>query len=123
MFKSDKDSYVQETETVIAPSVRVEGDFVSEGNIRIEGAVLGSVSTKQDLFVGENAEITAEVSANNAAISGTLKGNIKVKDKLELTSTARIYGDIQASVLTVESGALMDGNLLVGGTGTLDGLK
>jgi len=115
MFKNDKEPFAQEAETVIAPSVRVEGDFVSEGNIRIEGAVAGSVITKQDLFVGRDAEITASVTARNATISGALHGNLKVEDQLELTETARVDGDIEAKVLTVAPGATLLGKLNIGG--------
>lgn len=115
MFKNDKEPFAQEAETVIAPSVRVEGDFVSEGNIRVEGAVTGSVDTKQDLLVGRDAEITASVTARNATISGTLHGDLKVEDQLELTETARIDGDIEAKVLTVAPGATLQGKLNIGG--------
>lgn len=116
MFKNEKDMPAHsEPETVIAPSVRVEGDFVSGGNIRIEGAVAGSVDTKSDLTVGTDAEITADVKARNASVSGTLHGNLRVSDRLELTSTAHIYGDVEAQILTVEAGATIDGKLSIGG--------
>lgn len=116
MFKNEKESLGHsEAETVIAPSVRVEGDFVSEGNIRIEGAVAGSVDTKSDLMVGTDAEITADVKARNSVISGTLHGNLTVSERLELTSTAHIYGDVNAQVLTVDAGATIEGKLSIGG--------
>lgn len=116
MFKNDRDTttVAHETETVIAPSVRVEGDFVSEGNVRIEGEVKGSISTERDLIVGENAKITAGVQARNAVIAGELHGNLRVFDRLELASTARIYGDIQSKVLSVAPGAMMKGQLIIG---------
>lgn len=116
MFKNEKDMLApsQETETVIAPSVRVEGDFVSEGNVRIEGTVTGSISTERDLIVGENAKITANVQARNGVIAGELHGNLRVFDRLELSATARIHGDIQAKVLSVAPGAMMRGQLVIG---------
>ncbi len=114
MFKNEKDTLVQETETVIAPSVRVEGDFVSEGNVRIEGQVSGSIATERDLTVGEQAKITANVVANNAMIAGEMRGNLKISERLELSSTARVYGDIQAKVLTVSPGAAMTGHVAIG---------
>ena len=116
MFKNERDmtSVANETETVIAPSVRVEGDFVSEGNVHIEGEVKGSISTERDLIVGENAKITAGVQARNGVIAGELHGNLRVFDRLELASTARIYGDIQAKVLSVAPGAMMKGQLIIG---------
>lgn len=116
MFKNERDTtnVAHETETVIAPSVRVEGDFVSEGNVRIEGEVKGSISTERDLIVGEAAKITAGVQARNGVIAGELHGNLRVFDRLELASTARIYGDIQAKVLSVAPGAMMKGQLIIG---------
>ncbi len=103
-----------ETETVIAPSVRVEGDFVSEGNVRIEGMVTGSIATERDLIVGENAKIKADVQARNATLAGELHGNLRVFDRLELSATAHVYGDIQAKVLSVAPGAIMRGQLVIG---------
>lgn len=116
MFKNERDLMTgeQETETVIAPSVRVEGDFVSEGNVRIEGAVTGSVRTARDLIVGENAKITADVEARNGTIAGELHGNLRIYDRLELAATARIHGDIQAKVLAVAPGAMMRGQMVIG---------
>ncbi len=115
MFKNEKEAYgQQEAETVIAASVRVEGDFVSQGNVRIEGAVSGSISTEADLFVGERAEITADVSAKNGMIAGEMRGNLKVTERLELGATARVYGDIQAKVLAVSPGAVMNGKVMIG---------
>lgn len=117
MFKNEKEpSAHSEVETVIAPSVRVEGDFVSAGDIRIEGAVAGSVDTKSDLMVGADAEITADVKSRNATISGTLHGNLRVSDRLELTKSAHVFGDVEAQILTVEAGAVIDGRLSIGGS-------
>jgi len=114
MFKNEREDLVHEAETVIAPSVRVEGDFVSEGNVRIEGSVSGSIATDRDLLVGEKANITANVTALNAIISGEMNGNLKVTEKIELTSTARLFGDIQAKVLSVSPGAILNGRLMIG---------
>lgn len=115
MFKNERDAAMgQETETVIAPSVRVEGDFVSEGNVRIEGIVTGSIATERDLIVGEAAKITANVQARNGTLAGELHGNLRIFDRLELSSTARVFGDIQAKVLSVAPGAVMRGQLVIG---------
>src|SRR3990167_9425170 len=94
-----------EVETVVGPSVNVEGDFASEGNIIVKGTVSGSVHTSRFLFVEVGAKIMANVRAGNAKISGEVKGNLKVRETIELTSTAKVLGDIEARVLSVEPGA------------------
>ncbi|PIP18109.1 MAG: cell shape determination protein CcmA [Parcubacteria group bacterium CG23_combo_of_CG06-09_8_20_14_all_35_9] len=99
----------KEIETIIGPSVKVEGDFSGEGNVVVEGVVNGTLKTKQNLTVGEHAKISADVEAINAEISGQVKGNIKAKEKLELTNTAKIFGDIEAKILIVKAGAIFNG--------------
>lgn len=96
-------------DTIIAQGVRVEGDFNSKGNIIIEGTVLGSVKTNNNLHVGERAKIAATVAAKDAFVAGEVQGNVKIKEKLELAATARIYGDIEARTLIVNAGAILNG--------------
>ncbi len=96
-------------ETVVGPSVKIQGDLNSEGNIRIEGSVTGKVQTTQSVHVGEAAVITADMLAGNAIIAGQVQGNIKVTGNLILQSSARINGDIACAILRVEDGALFSG--------------
>jgi cytoskeletal protein CcmA (bactofilin family) len=62
-----------EVETVVGPSVNVEGDFASEGNIVVKGTVSGSVATSKFLLVEQGAKIVANVRAGSAKISGEVK--------------------------------------------------
>lgn len=104
-------------ETIIAQGVRVEGDFVSQGSISIQGEVIGSVKTDADLEVGETAKIEASVSARNARIAGEIKGNVEVQERLDLLASARVLGDIAAQMLSIEPGASISGKLVVGDFG------
>lgn len=96
-------------ETVVGPSVKIQGDLNSEGNIRIEGAVAGKVQTTQSVHVGEHAKIAADVVAGNAIIAGEVHGNVKVVESLILQPSARIVGDISCGILRVEEGAQFSG--------------
>ena len=78
-----------EVETVVGPSVNVEGDFASEGNIVIKGTVSGSVFTSKHLTVEMGAKIIANVRAGSATIAGEVKGNMKIKESLELFNIVR----------------------------------
>lgn len=102
-------------ETVVGPSVVVEGDFSSEGNIIVKGTVSGSVHTSKLLRVEEGAKIFANVKAGHAVVAGTIRGNAKISDRLELAGTARIAGDVECAVLVVEAGALMHGKIAMTG--------
>lgn len=104
-----------EVETVVGPSVNVEGDFASEGNIVVKGTVSGSVFTSKHLTVEKGAKIVANVRAGSATIAGEIKGNVKVKDSLELMSTSKVIGDIDAKNLRIESGAILYGKVTMPG--------
>lgn len=108
-------------ETVVGPSVVVEGDFSSEGNIVVKGTVSGSVHTSKLLRVEEGAKIFANVKAGNAIVAGTIRGNAKIADRLELVGTARIAGDVECAVLVVEAGALIHGKMSMAGIEGEDG--
>lgn len=104
-----------EVETVVGPSVNVEGDFASEGNIVVKGTVSGSVFTSKHLTVEMGAKVIANVRAGSATIAGEVKGNIKVKESLELNSTSRVIGDIDVKSLKIESGAILYGKVTMPG--------
>ena len=104
----------QEANTVIARGVKVEGDLTSQGNIVIEGEVQGTLQCSGLLTVGPEAKVGANINAQEAVISGLVEGNINVVKKLDLKSSAKIIGDIQAEHLIVEAGAAMSGRMTVG---------
>lgn len=100
-------------ETHIGPSVKVEGNFSGDGDVVIEGVLMGTLSTKGDVRVGTNAVIEAEVKAKNATIAGKVRGNITTSNHLKLMSTAGVSGDIKAMTLTIEEGAVVNGKIMM----------
>lgn len=112
MFK-DTNNDNHETDTIIGPSVKVEGDFVTEGNIIVEGTICGSIKTAKNLKVGPKSRIFANTSAENAMVAGEIQGNVTISNKLELTSTAKIFGDIRAAKIVMAEGAVLNGKCLM----------
>ncbi|MBI2989908.1 MAG: polymer-forming cytoskeletal protein [Candidatus Magasanikbacteria bacterium] len=106
---------LDKVETVVGPSVVVEGDFSSEGNILVKGTVSGNVKTAQLLTVEQGAKILANVKAHDAVISGEVKGNVRANDRLELTESAKVMGDVSCNVLVVAAGALLQGKVSMKG--------
>jgi len=119
LSREEKDRHFEnghdDVETVVGPSVHVEGDFASEGNIIVKGTVSGNVKTSKLLTVEEGAKIFANVKAGSAHVSGEVRGNVKVDGQLELSGTARIAGDISCNVLVVEAGCLIQGKVSMRG--------
>ncbi|MDA0208516.1 MAG: polymer-forming cytoskeletal protein [bacterium] len=100
--------------TIIAEDVRIEGEFVAESDLQVDGSVQGVLKTAGDLQVGSTANVKADVSAKNATISGTVDGNLLIDGRLELREGAKISGDIVCEILAVGTGAQMNGTIRMG---------
>ena len=96
-------------ETVVGHSVKIEGDLVSEGDIKVDGIVSGSVRTSKSLFVGPTAKIEADVEAGSVTVAGNIVGNIKALDVVVVLQTGSVVGDITCKSLAIEEGAYFVG--------------
>ena len=99
----------------IVEGTSIEGEIISEGNIRIDGKVKGTVSTKGRLVIGPKGNIEGDIICSNADIEGNLIGTIKVNEWLTVKSTAKLQGDIVTSKLAIEPGAVFGGTCSMGG--------
>ncbi len=87
----------------VAPS------FMSVGDFRVDGTLIGSIHSKGKIVIGETGNIDGEVVCRNADISGKVKAQITVSELLTLKSTARLTGEITTSKLSIEPGAKFSG--------------
>ncbi|MFH1789688.1 MAG: polymer-forming cytoskeletal protein [bacterium] len=116
----EKAQQTDDVETVVGPSVNVEGDLSSSGNIVVKGSVSGNVTTSKHLTVEKGAIIMANIKVGSASISGDIKGNMKIKETLDLTSSSRVLGDINVKTLSVEPGAVIYGKIIMPGVDIVD---
>jgi cytoskeletal protein CcmA (bactofilin family) len=101
------------TETIVGSSVKLKGNLRSDGPIKIYGILTGEVRTKDTVLVGPEANIVASIKARNIKISGTVQGNIEASDRLEITETGRVLGDISANILSISPGAIFSGKCVM----------
>ena len=99
---------------IIGHGTLIEGEVNSNGDIRIDGTVKGSVTTKSKLVIGSSGSVDGDVFCLNADISGSIKGKATVSEMLFLKSNGRINGDINTGKLVVEVGASFTGNCNMG---------
>ena len=92
----------------------INGDISTEGDLRIDGTLTGSITTKGRLVLGESGLVEGNVFCQNALIAGTLKAKIQVSELLSLTSTANLLGDIVTAKLAIEPGANFSGSCSMG---------
>ena len=92
-------------EVIISQNTAINGNISINGCTRIDG----TLAVDSDLFIGESGNIRATVYAKNATISGQVTGNISCKERLELTSNAKVFGDIKCTTLIIAEGAVFRG--------------
>lgn len=98
-----------EYEVIISKNTSINGNININGCTRIDGNIEGTLAVDNDLYIGEPGNIRAMVYAKNATVSGTVIGNMAVSGRLELTSNAKVYGDIKCGMLIIAEGAQFRG--------------
>jgi cytoskeletal protein CcmA (bactofilin family) len=99
---------------IIGAGTTIDGEIRSNGDLRIDGTIRGSVTSKAKVVVGSTGTVEGDVVCQNADISGAVKGKTTVSEMLFLKSSARINGDILTGKLVVEVGASFTGNCNMG---------
>lgn len=99
--------------SIIGPGMRIDGDITTDGTVRIEGAVHGSVRAGKAVVLGKEGEITGDVHTQDAVIGGRVVGTIVAESRLELQNTCAIEGEIRARAehLQLDEGARFSGQV------------
>jgi cytoskeletal protein CcmA (bactofilin family) len=105
---------VENTDSVIAfvgRGVEFKGVITYDGTVRIDGQLDGEIHTEGTLLVGEEAVITAKISAGTIVSKGKITGDIVAKEKIRLLSPAILNGSAKTPTLSMEEGVLFNGNI------------
>lgn len=92
----------------------IVGNVNAEGDMRIEGKIIGTVVCNARLVVSASGYIEGSVDARNAIIEGEIKGNIITRELLQIDKTGKVNGDIITQKLVVQMGAAFTGNCKMG---------
>jgi len=88
-----------------------EGKLTFRDTVRVDGCFRGEISSENTLVVGETGEIFATVRSRNVVVAGAVTGDVFATEKLVLQKTARVDGDVRASSLQIEDGAVLNGRI------------
>jgi cytoskeletal protein CcmA (bactofilin family) len=111
----------EKTINIISESTLIKGDIISNGDIRIDGELIGNIEAKGRLVIGPTGKVEGEINCNNIEVSGYIKGKLIVSELITMKASAKIYGDITAGKLSVEPGSLFTGTCSMGGSKEKDG--
>lgn len=100
--------------TVIGPSILINGKLTGDEDLTVRGRVEGELSLSRTLIVETSGIVKANVSVKNAIVSGVVVGNISATESVELTREGRMVGDIHAPRVIIVDGASFRGRVDMG---------
>lgn len=112
--ENGQDGTGTQAEDVIAfvgKGVEFKGTITYNGTVRIDGILDGEIHTDGTLLIGEEAVLTARVSAGTVISKGKITGDISAKEKVRLLSPAILNGSVKAPTLSMEEGVLFNGSI------------
>lgn len=102
--------------TLISAATELQGSLKFDGELIIEGRVIGDISAADDsdavLRVAEQGVIEGDVNVPNVVINGTVNGDIHACKHIELAAKASITGNVHYKLIEMVMGARVNGGLL-----------
>ncbi len=100
------------TKTHIPLSTTLTGTLTSPHPVHIDGTFEGTLECTH-LTISKSGLVKSSFCIDAGTIAGHVEGNIFVEDHLTVHASARIDGNITASSLTLEDGAIVTGSIAI----------
>jgi len=95
--------------SIIAAGMTVTGDIETNGVVKIEGTVVGSILGARQVLLGRQGEIKGDVNAREVVLGGRVQGNVRASERVEIQATSIVNGDIVAKSIVVVEGGKING--------------
>jgi cytoskeletal protein CcmA (bactofilin family) len=100
--------------TLISAGTTIKGDISSNSDLRIDGTIVGNISSSAKIVIGSSGVVEGDISGNQADIVGKVSGNIRAKEILQLRGECVVTGNLYAGKLQVEPSATFNGQCHMG---------
>jgi cytoskeletal protein CcmA (bactofilin family) len=111
--KTTENSHSSST-SIISVDTIIRGDLESNGDMRIDGKLIGNIDCKAKLLIGPQGVVEGNITGNNADVHGKVNGNIKLDGQLNLIGKSVLTGDIHVGKLQIESTVCFNGKCHMG---------
>ena len=99
-----------EIDTILAEDIDFQGVLSFDKPLMVKGKFKGEIKALSDFYVGQDAVVEAKIEADLVSARGTIKGDIVAHTRVELFSTATVFGDIVTPDLEMERGCRLNGH-------------
>lgn len=100
--------------SVIAPGMRVEGELSTDGVVKIEGTVVGTVRAELQVLVAKGGVVEGDIHTREAILGGEVRGSILADERVEVQATSLVHGDISTQRIVVHEGGEVNGHVKMG---------
>jgi len=97
------------TPSIISEDVRLTGSLVSQGEVQLDGRIDGDVRVNH-LVIGTTGTVEGTVTAESVIVKGKIFGSLNAS-KVVIESSAQVHGDVYQDTLSIDAGAIIEGNL------------
>lgn len=97
--------------TKVLLGTRVRGDIRGASDLVVEGRLDGAIHVDGDLVIRESGVVRGDVRARSVRVLGVVVGSIVANDRISVSSSARIAGDLTAPDVDVDASATFRGNV------------
>ena len=101
--------------SIIGPGMSIKGNCKTDGTVRIEGKVEGSIEAGKAVVVGKQGHVSGDITTQDAVISGRVDGTLVAQSRLELQATSHIEGEVHTRRMQLEEGAVLNGSVQMTG--------
>lgn len=98
-------------ESIIGPEDFFNGNYRSERGVRVQGRVEGAVESKGHILIEEQAQVSADMTAEDITVAGRFNGKVECRRRFEITPSGVVTGEINTDLLVVQEGGYFDGKL------------
>lgn len=109
--QTDAPARPEDCSSVIGAGSAWQGNFSTEGSVRLEGRISGEVKAAGTVHITEGAEVSATVHGKFIVIAGSFDGQLFCSDRVVLQPSSRVRGAITTRLFSVGEGAFIDGEI------------
>ena len=102
-------------DSLIGANSECEGNVKFSGGFHIGGKLIGNVTAHEPaslLTLSEGGIVEGEVHVPNVVLNGTVIGDIYASERIELTASAKVIGNVYYNLIGMSSGAEVNGSLI-----------
>jgi cytoskeletal protein CcmA (bactofilin family) len=103
----------EDFDTILSEDIDFSGILTFEKPFLIRGRLSGEIESRGLLVIDEGAVVEANINAAKVVIRGSVKGNVTAEDKVELSATGRLEGNVAAPEVFMETGCVFNGRCVM----------